>query len=253
MLIGALSLVMPVWLGTSMNRSRRSTRMPRWAIGTTNTQPGPLTSFGLVRPRVKIRSRSYWLTIRTAAKNRSSRTRPRKTTATATATSSIDALLSFRRRAGRHWFDDECQPILADDAHVGPVRDGASVGGLRSPFLADDAHDPRRCEVRRGDATGPDRHRRDTAGPECILVGTATPGGGARDPDHDEDHDDSHDSAGEDLVTRHVVTCCPDGSMDAAAGSTRSVSPSCPTTQTDSPAGISDPDTDRADHSSPTV
>ena len=44
-----------------------------------------------------------------------------------------------------------------------------------------------------------------------------------------------------------------DGSMDAAAGSTRSVSPSCPTTRTDSPAGISEPDADRADHSSPTV
>ena len=29
MLIGALSLVMPVWLGTSMNCSRRSTRTPR--------------------------------------------------------------------------------------------------------------------------------------------------------------------------------------------------------------------------------
>ena len=54
MLIGALSLVMLVWLGTSMNCSRRSTRTPRCTIGTTKTQPGPLTSFGLVRPSVKM-------------------------------------------------------------------------------------------------------------------------------------------------------------------------------------------------------
>src|SRR6186713_2259944 len=128
MLIGALSLVMPVWLGTSMNCSRRSTLMPRWAIGTTNTQPGPLTSFGLVRPRVKMRIRSYWLTIRTAAKNRSSRMMPMKTTATMTAASSMDALLSFRRRGGRFWFDDEGQPVLADDADIGSLRDDGVVG-----------------------------------------------------------------------------------------------------------------------------
>ena len=71
MLIGALSLVMLVWLGTSMNCSRRSTLIPRWTIGTTSTQPGPLTSSGLVRPSVNTRIRSYWLTILTVAKNRS--------------------------------------------------------------------------------------------------------------------------------------------------------------------------------------
>ena len=52
MLIGALSLVIVVWLGTSMNCSRRSTFTGRSTIGIRNRRPGPRTrpSFGLAQP-----------------------------------------------------------------------------------------------------------------------------------------------------------------------------------------------------------
>ena len=100
----------------------------------------------------------------------------------------------------------------------------------------------------------PDRHRGDTAGPECILVRAATPGGGTDDPDHDEDHDDGHDGAGEDLVARHVVTCCPDGSIGCRRRFDDERKPFLarrrgPIRQPGSP----NRDADRADHSSPTV
>src|SRR3954453_3351659 len=65
MLIGALSLVIVVWLGTSMNCSRRSVRTGRSMNGRRNTSPGPLTRLGPVRPKRKMTSRAYSFTIRT--------------------------------------------------------------------------------------------------------------------------------------------------------------------------------------------
>src|SRR3972149_2907197 len=50
MLIGALSLVIVVWLGTSMNCSRRSARTGRSTIGMRKMSPGPRTRLSSVRP-----------------------------------------------------------------------------------------------------------------------------------------------------------------------------------------------------------
>ena len=49
-MIGALSLVIVVWLGTSMNCSRMSTLTGRSTIGIRNTSPGPGPSDSLVLP-----------------------------------------------------------------------------------------------------------------------------------------------------------------------------------------------------------
>src|SRR5207248_8246222 len=64
MLIGALSLVIVVWLGTSMNCSRRSVRRGRSTHGRRKTSPGPFTRSGPVRPKRKMTSRSYSFTTR---------------------------------------------------------------------------------------------------------------------------------------------------------------------------------------------
>ena len=49
-MIGALSLVIVVWLGTSMNCSRRSTTTPRSTIGIRKRTPGLRTIASFVRP-----------------------------------------------------------------------------------------------------------------------------------------------------------------------------------------------------------
>src|ERR1017187_393193 len=64
MSVGALSLVMHVWCGTSRNRSLRSTLFTLLMKGTTKTMPGPLAPMSL--PRVKRTSLSYSRTILTA-------------------------------------------------------------------------------------------------------------------------------------------------------------------------------------------
>ena len=59
MLIGALSLVIVVCDGTSMNFSRMSTFCGRSMIGMRKRRPGPRTSPGPVWPRRKMTIRSY--------------------------------------------------------------------------------------------------------------------------------------------------------------------------------------------------
>ncbi len=75
MLIGALSLVIVVCDGTSMNCSRRSTPTGRSTSGIRNTSPGPLTRRSFVRPNRNTTSRAYSLTTRTVRYRSSSSTR----------------------------------------------------------------------------------------------------------------------------------------------------------------------------------
>ena len=64
MLIVTLSLVIVVWLGTSMNCSRRLTLRGRSTTGMRNTRPGPLTSDSSVLPSRKTTSWSSRFTTR---------------------------------------------------------------------------------------------------------------------------------------------------------------------------------------------
>ncbi len=59
MLMGALSLVMVVCEGTSMNCSRRSTFTGRSTMGIRNMSPGPMTIRSDVRPKRKTTMRMY--------------------------------------------------------------------------------------------------------------------------------------------------------------------------------------------------
>src|SRR3990170_6339076 len=65
MLIGALSLVMQVWLGISRKASRRSTHTGRSMSGIRNTRPGPLRPID--RPKRKTTRRWYSRTTFTAS------------------------------------------------------------------------------------------------------------------------------------------------------------------------------------------
>jgi hypothetical protein len=78
-LIGALSLVIVVWLGTSMNCSRMSTFTGRSTIGIRKRRPGSFTSRSSVRPRRKTTIRSYCCTTLTE-RYRIARTTTRTTT-----------------------------------------------------------------------------------------------------------------------------------------------------------------------------
>ena len=64
-MIGALSFVIVVWLGTSMNCSRTSTLTGRSITGMRNRRPGPRTRASFVRPRRKTTIFSYCCTTRT--------------------------------------------------------------------------------------------------------------------------------------------------------------------------------------------
>ena len=64
-MIGALSLVIVVWLGTSMNCSRMSTLTGRSMIGIRNRRPGPRTRPSFVLPSRKTTICSYCWTTRT--------------------------------------------------------------------------------------------------------------------------------------------------------------------------------------------
>src|SRR3972149_2208238 len=65
MLIGAVSLVMQVWLGISRKASRRSTHTGRSMSGIRNTRPGPLRPID--RPKRKTTRRWYSRTTFTAS------------------------------------------------------------------------------------------------------------------------------------------------------------------------------------------
>ena len=65
MLIGALSLVIVVCDGTSMNFSRMSILKGRSMIGIRKRRPGSRTRLGPVRPSRKMTMRSYCWTTRT--------------------------------------------------------------------------------------------------------------------------------------------------------------------------------------------
>ncbi len=65
------------------------------------------------------------------------------TSATTTARSSIERLLLLRRRGRPARFDDERQPVLADDADLVPTGIGAPVGERRGPLLPEDEDDAR--------------------------------------------------------------------------------------------------------------
>ena len=95
MLIGALSLVIVVWLGTSMNFSRMSTFAGRSMTGIRKRSPGSRTRLGPVRPRRKMTIRSYCCTTRI---DRYSATSRKTTTAVMTASvtvSNIELSLSY--------------------------------------------------------------------------------------------------------------------------------------------------------------
>ena len=64
-MIGALSLVIVVWLGTSVSVSRRSTLTGRSTIGIRNRRPGSRTIASFVLPRRNTTIRSYCCTTRT--------------------------------------------------------------------------------------------------------------------------------------------------------------------------------------------
>ena len=64
-LSGALSFVIAVWRGTSMNCSRMSTLVPESMTGTRNRKPGLRTRPGFVWPQRLTTIRSHWFTIRT--------------------------------------------------------------------------------------------------------------------------------------------------------------------------------------------
>ena len=64
-MIGALSLVIVVWLGTSMNCSRMSTFTGRSTTGMRNLRPGSRTIDSFVLPRRKTTIRSNCCTTRT--------------------------------------------------------------------------------------------------------------------------------------------------------------------------------------------
>ena len=93
-MIGALSLVIVVWLGTSMNCSRTSTFTGRSMIGIRKRSPGARTSASFVLPSRKTTIFSYCCTTRTD-RYRSNRARKRTATRTANRTAiSTRALLS---------------------------------------------------------------------------------------------------------------------------------------------------------------
>ena len=64
-MIGALSLVIVVWLGTSMNCSRMSTLTGRSTNGIRNRRPGPRTIPSFVLPSRNTTICSYCCTTRT--------------------------------------------------------------------------------------------------------------------------------------------------------------------------------------------
>ena len=96
MLIGALSLVIVVWLGTSMNCSRMSTFTGRSMIGIRNRRPGPRTRPSFVLPSRKTTICSYCCTTRTDRYRMMSTTIRTNARVASATTSSMDASCDYR-------------------------------------------------------------------------------------------------------------------------------------------------------------
>ncbi len=137
---------------------------PRWAIGTMKTQPGPLTSVGLVRPSVKTSTRSYWLTILIDAIAMTAMIRTTNAAARMVASSTVSSYAPSGDVAG----PDSTMSIRSSwpTTRTGwPDGIGASPLARARPFLACGIHDAERLESRSGDARRPLRDLHRTAGP----------------------------------------------------------------------------------------
>ena len=106
-MIGALSLVIVVWLGTSMNCSRMSTLTGRSMIGIRNRRPGSRTRPSLVLPSRNTTICSYCWTTRTD-----------------------------RYRIDQHEDDEERRPRGDDDDVHGYLRSGGGRRPIEVPSMA---------------------------------------------------------------------------------------------------------------------
>src|SRR5918993_3052702 len=185
-LIGALSLVIVVWLGTSMNCSRMSTLTGRSTSGIRNRSPGSRTIASLVLPSRNTTIRSYCCTTRTDRYRTMRMTTATKARAASAAAISMSSPVSGagvrrRRRRPKAWFgqwlgrlDDRGQAIEADELDAGVAREPLFVSRSRRPCLATELHgsgglerrldDPRRAGRQR--STDRPRRRPDPAAQE---------------------------------------------------------------------------------------
>ncbi len=176
-MIGALSLVMVVWLGTSVSVSRRSTLTGRSTIGMRKRRPGSRTIDSLVLPRRNTTMRSYCCTTRTDRYRITSTTTRTKPRATRAATSSMwsssaqglsaagTAVMGSREVSGA--LVDRCLPgglhqrgqlVEADEADRGLARQVAPVRRPGRPRLAGQVHRAGRVQRRLDDAHGAQGH-----------------------------------------------------------------------------------------------
>ena len=174
-MIGALSLVIVVWLGTSMNCSRMSTLTGRSTIGMRNRRPGSRTidSFVLPEPEddhplvlLHDPDRQVQDDEQDDGDEREGRERG----------DDLHELSSVRRRcppatpADEGWvrcrldrpdrLDDRGQPVEADEPDVGIALEMAGVGRTRRPWLTAEQHGPGGLERGLDDPRGARRHGR---------------------------------------------------------------------------------------------
>src|SRR5215203_522509 len=171
-LMGALSLVIVVWLGTSMNCSRMSTLTGRSTSGMRNRRPGSRTIASFVLPSLNTTIRSYCCTTRTDRYRTMRMTTPTNARAASAAAISMSSPVSGagvrrRRRRAEAWFGhrlgwlhDRGESVETDEADARIALEAPLVARARRPRFTAEQHGSRGLERGLDDPRRAGRHRR---------------------------------------------------------------------------------------------